>query len=165
MVEDLARTFRSLRLGINLGADGSTTVSLDVGEATAGSSFTAAASTGGAVGPGGAPAGPLPGARANASPKQRAAAAASPAWGGGAPSASHVTYHLDQKAYVVLGNPYQPHAIGLWIGPAARTWKALAVTLKGELLEGSGAKLRRVESKEAAEVIWRQAFGREGPNL
>jgi hypothetical protein len=60
--------------------------------------------------------------------------------------------------YLVLTNPQHPDKVGLWQGPGARTWAALATTLRTGELFGSGAKLRKLETEAAALELWKETY-------
>ena len=71
-------------------------------------------------------------------------------------TASSVAYHEDVRHYVVLSNPRDPSFVGWTAGPAATTWRRLEAKLPGGQLSDSAVRLRRVESKRAAEELWKQ---------
>ena len=71
-------------------------------------------------------------------------------------TASAVAYHEDVRHYVVLSNPRDPSFVGWTAGPAATTWRRLEAKLPGGQLSDSAVRLRRVESKRAAEELWKQ---------
>ena len=73
------------------------------------------------------------------------------------PSASHIAYHRDVRCYVVVSHPSDPSILGFWSGPNPQTWRLLESRLKGKKLQGSGARLRRVQDWEEAQMIWTAA--------
>lgn len=79
-------------------------------------------------------------------------------------TASNIAYHEDYRHYIITKHPL--NQVGYLSGPGATTWKKLEKTLPGNRLAGSGARLRRVESREEAQRIWTMAFGQiPMPNL
>ena len=80
-----------------------------------------------------------------------------------APSTA-VCYKADIRHYIVVVNPGGP--VGYHFGEAGRAWPQVEALLPGQRLAGSGAKLRRVQDREAALVIWERTHGKVPmPNL
>ena len=71
---------------------------------------------------------------------------------------STVAYHRDVRCYLVFSNPHDPKSVGFWKGENPSTWKRIEATLKNQSLAGSGARLRRVDSKQQAEELWKKSF-------
>ena len=53
--------------------------------------------------------------------------------------------------------PYDAASLGVWQGPKGATWAALARTLRGGKLFGSGAKLQKVSTLKEAYHLWEDA--------
>ena len=72
----------------------------------------------------------------------------------------------DWRQYVILSNPNRPEAVGFVEGAGVATWIKIEKTLREGKLYGSGARLRRVQSRAEAEQQWVKAFPyRPMPNL
>lgn len=72
----------------------------------------------------------------------------------------------DWRQYVIFSNPNRPEAVGFVEGAGVATWIKIEKTLRGGKLYGSGARLRRVQSRAEAEQQWVKAFPyRPMPNL
>lgn len=80
------------------------------------------------------------------------------------PTGSVIAYHQDVRHYVVVEHP--KGLVGYLVGPGATTWRALESTLPGRRLQGSGARLRRVDNRQEAKKIWEASHGsRQMPDL
>jgi len=80
------------------------------------------------------------------------------------PTGSVIAYHQDVRHYVVVEHP--KGLVGYLVGPGATTWRALEATLPGRRLQGSGARLRRVDNRQEAKKIWEASHGsRQMPDL
>ena len=86
-----------------------------------------------------------------ADPQASASASAPNLEQGKVPCGSSVQYHTNQRLYLVLANPESLEKIGLFTGQ----WKTLEASLRGGRLSGSGARLRKVDSKSQAQDMWR----------
>ena len=84
---------------------------------------------------------------------------AAPSVGSGtAPArASDIVYKQDIRFYIVLCNPQDREAEGLYSGPAAVAWPTVERTLKGQRLAGSGARLKRVQDYQEGLKTWEAA--------
>lgn len=82
----------------------------------------------------------------------------------GRATGSHVAYHVEIRSYIVLENPNDQTSLGFWRGPAPHTWRRIERTLKNGELWGSKARLRRVQTRQEADELWRTVHpGREMP--
>lgn len=71
---------------------------------------------------------------------------------------------VEVRYYLVFSNPGDHSSVGLWEGPHPQTWAALERTLRGGKLLGSGARLVRMPSRQAAVERWeREAPGENLP--
>ena len=85
---------------------------------------------------------------------------------GGVGPSSAVSYHSDLRHYVIIKDPNSPTRVGYLVGEGAATWRWIEGGLRDGRLAGSGAKLRRVKSKQEAATVWAEAFpGKEMPTL
>ena len=85
------------------------------------------------------------------------------------PSAQQEPQDLDpeeewDRIYVVTRNPHDLTSLGIWVGNSTAVWTALASTLRGGRLFGSGATRQRVQTVAEARGVWRSACrSRGGP--
>ena len=74
------------------------------------------------------------------------------------PCGSDIAYKRDWRCYIILKNPADPSIEGFVEGPNPETWRRIESRLAGRRLYGSGARLRRVESKVDAEKVWKSVY-------
>ena len=73
------------------------------------------------------------------------------------PGGSSVAYREDWRHYVIVANPRNPSFVGWTSGRGGLTWRELESRLPGGRLSGSAVRLRRVDDKEHAELVWMAA--------
>ena len=64
---------------------------------------------------------------------------------------------VETRVYLVLRNAHSAGSVGIWTGAHPATWNALAGHLRGGVLFGSGASVRRCQDLDEAVALWRRS--------